>query len=271
VKRLATGLIGATLGVAAIFLLPEPWFVALVVTVVLLCAVELSRLARPLAPSAPLWLLPVSVPLLVVGLLVAPGELGPNGLPTAIVLLLALPLVFGLGVLLARTAVTEGMTAMGALTFGALYLTAPAVAIVLLRRADPWWVFLLVLVIWVGDTAAYYGGSRLGRHRLAPVVSPKKTVEGALFGLAGSLIAAAIWSAWYFGGVEVDVMVAALVAAVSGQLGDLVESVLKRGVGVKDSGNLLPGHGGFLDRMDALLFAALPFAVVLAVLGDRLS
>jgi len=116
---------------------------------------------------------------------------------------------------------------------------------------------LLFLVIWAGDIFAFLGGRTLGRTLLCPRVSPKKTVEGALFGLAGSLLVAWAFTRWYWQTAEMKkAMLLAAIVAVAGQAGDLAESALKRGANVKDSGTLLPGHGGLLDRIDSLLFGA---------------
>jgi phosphatidate cytidylyltransferase len=117
------------------------------------------------------------------------------------------------------------------------------------------WVLLLIWVTWLGETAAYVVGSTLGRRPLAPVISPKKTVEGAVAQLAVSIGAAAVGQAWFFAALPVEsaVAVGALLGVV-GQVGDLVESALKRSVGTKDTGRLIPGHGGMLDRIDSLLF-----------------
>jgi phosphatidate cytidylyltransferase len=117
------------------------------------------------------------------------------------------------------------------------------------------WVLLLVWVTWLGETAAYMVGSTAGRHRLAPLVSPKKTVEGAVAQLVVSVLAAVIAHAWFFHALGlVGAAGVGLVLGVSGQIGDLVESALKRSVGTKDTGSLIPGHGGMLDRIDSLLF-----------------
>jgi phosphatidate cytidylyltransferase len=115
-------------------------------------------------------------------------------------------------------------------------------------------ILLLFAIIWVGDSAAYYGGRRYGRHLLAPKISPKKTVEGALAGLMGSIIAGAI-GAWILRQPSFRFLWISAVTAVAGQIGDLAESVLKRSAGVKDSSSILPGHGGILDRLDSVLFA----------------
>ena len=174
-------------------------------------------------------------------------------------------------VLFARTPVHEALPAVGALTFGVVYLALPIVAASRLQQLDPWLFFLLLAVVWLNDTAAYYVGSRLGRHRMSPVVSPKKSWEGAAAGLATSLAATAVWGALRLGGVSLELLALGLATGVAGQVGDLVESMLKRGSGVKDSGAVLPGHGGLLDRIDALLFAApVLWAGVLLIGPDRL-
>jgi phosphatidate cytidylyltransferase len=117
------------------------------------------------------------------------------------------------------------------------------------------WVLLLVWVTWLGETAAYLVGSAVGRHTLAPLVSPKKSVEGAAAQLAISVLAALVARAWFFPALSLPgAILVGVVLGVVGQVGDLVESALKRSVGVKDTGRLIPGHGGMLDRIDSLLF-----------------
>jgi phosphatidate cytidylyltransferase len=119
------------------------------------------------------------------------------------------------------------------------------------------WVLLLVWVTWIGETAAYTVGSLVGRHKLAPGISPGKTVEGALAQLVGSPLAALAAQGWLFPGLSTrDALLVGLLLGVVGQLGDLAESALKRSVGTKDAGQLIPGHGGMLDRVDGLLFNA---------------
>ena len=117
------------------------------------------------------------------------------------------------------------------------------------------WVLLLVWVTWLGEAAAYLVGSSIGRHQLAPLISPRKTIEGAVAQICVSIVAAVIGQVWFFGALprEHAVAVGAMLGVV-GQIGDLVESLLKRSVGTKDTGHLIPGHGGMLDRIDSLLF-----------------
>ena len=119
------------------------------------------------------------------------------------------------------------------------------------------WIFFLLLVVAAGDTGAYYVGSYWGSHKLCPSVSPKKTIEGAVGGLAANLLAGFFYKIIFFPSLPaVDCLALALCAGAVGQAGDLFESEFKRAAGVKDSSRLLPGHGGVWDRIDALLFAA---------------
>lgn len=118
------------------------------------------------------------------------------------------------------------------------------------------WVLLAFAIAWGSDTSAYFVGRKFGKTKLAPRISPKKTVEGAAGGLAGSVIFAVAISMFIPELPVVDAVALAIVAGVAGQAGDLFESVLKRSAGVKDSGGILPGHGGLLDRVDALVFTA---------------
>jgi phosphatidate cytidylyltransferase len=119
------------------------------------------------------------------------------------------------------------------------------------------WIFLLLVIVMAGDTGAYYVGSTIGKRKLYPVVSPNKSIEGSLGGLIGSMVGAFIAKATFFSGLSVfDCIAASLLLGALGQLGDLFESMLKRSFGVKDSGKIFPGHGGMLDRLDSILFAA---------------
>lgn len=119
------------------------------------------------------------------------------------------------------------------------------------------WLFLVMLIIMLNDTFAYYFGSSFGKHKLYPAVSPNKSVEGAVAGLFGGLLGAVIANYSFFPQLGmIDILLAATLIGVTGQVGDLFESMLKRSFGVKDSGKIIPGHGGLLDRIDSILFAA---------------
>lgn len=124
----------------------------------------------------------------------------------------------------------------------------------------------LLLDIWLTDTAAYLCGRRFGRRPLAPTISPHKTQEGALAGLiAGGLIAAVFFSIAFHVNFFLALLLSLLISVI-GQIGDLLESKVKRMAGVKDSGNVFPGHGGVLDRFDSIMLAA-PFAYIFALLA----
>jgi len=155
---------------------------------------------------------------------------------------------------------------------GALVIVAAALALIALRDGGAWFVLCILGVIWVSDTAAYFVGTALGRHKMAPRISPGKTWEGALGAMTFVALYAIAW-VYFSDGVlprrfsdsptgYLSLMAMLLLLAVLGIYGDLFESYLKRAAGVKDSGNVLPGHGGILDRIDALL-PALPVAALL--------
>lgn len=124
------------------------------------------------------------------------------------------------------------------------------------------WALFGILVTWATDSGAYFGGLKFGRHKLCPQISPKKSVEGAAFGLLGGALAGLILAA-VFNEPARQMTAFALVLSACGQLGDLAESALKREKTVKDSGSILPGHGGILDRFDSLSFV---FPVLYAML-----
>lgn len=149
-----------------------------------------------------------------------------------------------------------GISALGLLYVGVL----PAFIIALLKQPQgDIWLFTLLGIVFLGDTFAYFVGRSLGRKKVLPTVSPNKTWEGALGGLLGSVLTAVVFNHLFF--VELPLLpfvLLALVAGAAAQVGDFFESLLKRVANRKDSGSLMPGHGGILDRIDGVLFAA-PF------------
>ncbi len=267
-------------------LLGTPWFTLLLLGVTLQAAREFAR-ALSFRYDHPVhsWVIagPAAILLLVSAFRPQLGLL----LPTA-TLCVFLPLILQMRV----PDVQRGL-AIGVFTsFAALYIALPLAAAALLRTLEGptdagWltqlamlmgtdrtarglsWIAWTVAVTWLTDTAAYLAGSRLGKSKLAPRLSPGKTREGALAGLViGGLIGGL--GAWIFG-IPLspgNAAVAGIVIALIAQLGDLTESFLKRGFGLKDFGTLIPGHGGMLDRIDALL-ATIPMTLLLATLLDK--
>jgi phosphatidate cytidylyltransferase len=147
---------------------------------------------------------------------------------------------------------------------GVVYIFGSWKFAVLLRAANAHWLVYALALNWVGDIAAYYVGRSVGRHKLAPRVSPKKSWEGAAASLAASVVFGGFYLGRFLPAVPLAQSLALSAAAnVAGQFGDLSESALKRGAGVKDSSSLLPGHGGWLDRVDSTLFA-LPIVYLFA-------
>lgn len=267
-QRIVTGLVLATAMALLVFLAPEPVFRGIVAAIGMLAALEMRRIADKLAPSPSLWLLVPAVPVLAAW----QWQWLPVSESPALLLFL-LSVVPAVAALLAsRGGVAErdprhAPVAAALLCFGAVYLASAVVALAGLHGVDRWLVFLVVAIVTVSDTAAYYGGKATGRHKLAPAVSPNKTIEGSAWGLGCAVLAVGVYSLVRLGGLEPVVLVAGALTAVAGQIGDLVESLFKRAAGVKDSGDLLPGHGGVLDRLDALILASPVFYAVLLLAG----
>lgn len=256
--RLLTGLIGGSLVLLAILYLPELGFFLLCAVVFVICAWEFTRIARRWAPHLPVALVPILTLALAGTMLLALARQASADQWRELVLAAGLLLAAGIGcfVLLSRVPVEESLPTVGSAAFGALYLATPLVSVVQLRELDPLLLCLVLAILWGGDTAAFYAGSRFGRHKLAPVVSPKKSWEGAAACFLAALVITTAWSWWQLGYVEPKWLLLAALTSIVAQLGDLVESTFKRGAGTKDSGNLLPGHGGLLDRLDSLFFGA---------------
>ena len=268
-KRLVTAAVAVPLALLGVFYLPGPWFLVAVLVLMEIAASELVRLAREAAPGGPHRALYLFVPVMTLGMvpeILGSTVIGPG--PGYLWLgLFAVAVVMSSLVLGSKVPVEQSLVSIGFLAFGSAYLALPAVSLYRLQQMDPWILVLLFAIVWLGDTAAYYVGSAWGRRKLARRISPNKTWEGSLASLAAAMIAAALWSYWRLGTVAVPMLGVAAVTSCAAQLGDLVESMIKRGAGVKDSGRLFPGHGGVLDRIDALLFAA-PVLLLCVVLFE---
>jgi phosphatidate cytidylyltransferase len=148
---------------------------------------------------------------------------------------------------------------IGTTMFGVLYVGVGLGTFIGLRELfDSGAIIILIFIsIWVCDTAAYLGGIAIGKHKLYTAVSPNKTVEGAVFGFVFAIIASIVCKYIFVGDISLfDAFMIGLIVGVVGQVGDLAESMLKRDAGVKDSSSFFPGHGGFLDRFDSIMFVA---------------
>ena len=195
-----------------------------------------------------------------------PALLAPTAVVLFVAMLLCITAMRGQGFRFSLPSIATSL-------FAVPYIALSLAALIFIREQSVFWIVILFASVWAGDAAAMYVGKSLGKHKLAPRVSPNKTWEGAVGSVLGSVVAclcvlkfhASIAAqARQFNGSDVHpeapgvitVIAAAILLNTAAQFGDLAESVIKRGAGVKDSGTLLPGHGGMLDRIDALLFAA---------------
>jgi phosphatidate cytidylyltransferase len=168
----------------------------------------------------------------------------------------------------------QGLLNASANLFGTVYIGF-MFAYILMVRFIPggdglFYILYTFLVTWFNDTAAYFTGTVFGKHKLSPRISPQKSIEGAIGGLAGGLIGSFVMALIFHKPVVLLLILGALVV-VAGQIGDLIESIMKRNAGVKDSGFFLPGHGGLLDRFDSLLLAAPVVYFIVTYIAPRLK
>jgi phosphatidate cytidylyltransferase len=250
--RIATALVGAPLIIALLYKGP-PWgFFLLVLPAALIGAWELFNMTHPGDRLSQAMGVGMSA---AASLALYTSDGDTRVLVTMIVVVpLAGPLLTLVRLGDMKTAALRAC-AMG---FGPLYLGVPLTLLAIMRRdlgADgPAYVVLTIMFAWFGDTGGYFAGRFLGRHKLYEAVSPKKTIEGSIGGLGGSVFGALLAHFWFLPSLSLPHgIILALVAGALGQAGDLGESALKRSTGVKDSGAIVPGHGGILDRVDALL------------------
>jgi phosphatidate cytidylyltransferase len=263
-KRVLTALVLLPVAVCSVLFAGPQIFLAVIAIFAVLCFREYARITGAYA-----------MPGYVAGLLIL---IAP---PTQAALILFLTAIAALCLTLSSEDFGKGAARAAALVMGVAYIFGAWKTATLLHEIDTpplrhltagrHWLMFALMVNWVGDTGAYYVGRRFGKHKLAPRVSPGKSWEGAaasaavsiVFGLIYLPLAIAGVSLWVAGGIS-------LVANAAGQVGDLAESALKRGAGVKDSGTLLPGHGGMLDRLDSSLFAMpVVYTLVMLLTGLR--
>lgn len=268
-QRVITALLLAPLAIAIILLLPTPWFAAVAAAVFLGAQEEWMRLAGVRKPAARLALLAPAAALFVV-LWIAHA-----GLATPLLLVLGAAWWLLACLWLRHFAFGAAPTPENRATklVAGAFVTFPAwIALLALHGREPhgpWWMLLALVIVWAADIGAYFSGRRFGKRKLAPQISPGKTWAGAYGAMVAGVLVALV-GGWLLG-VRAAALpglgaLAALTVAIS-IVGDLLESLMKRHAGIKDSGTLIPGHGGLMDRLDSV-FAALPvFALGLQLLG----
>jgi phosphatidate cytidylyltransferase len=282
-RRVAVASVGVPFGVATFYF--GNWPTGLVLSVVAaLGTLELYRMAEAVGWKPFRWLgLPAAAALVLTA--IWSGSLH-GWIVHVFAVVVALLLMAPGAAVFTRGPSEHPLAAVAVTLFGPLYLGATLGFALQLRAfpgvsaGEPGWAGALVAIFpltvtWLGDTAAYFAGHRWGKTKLRPSVSPGKTVAGGVGGLAGALVTAVLFSEVLlnpYSGMDLSVASSAvigLVVGAVGQVGDLAESLLKRGAGVKDSGALFPGHGGVLDRFDSILFALPTTYLLLAVLASR--
>jgi phosphatidate cytidylyltransferase len=251
-KRVFTALLLIPVFVYVVLWAPHLLFLAVLAAVALLCYREYARVAGAYGF----------------------GEMGPVGyaaglavllIPQEPALLVTLIALLALSLSLSAGELAKGLPRAALLFLGVVYIFGVWRTAIPLRARSPHWLLFVLSLTWIGDAAAYYLGRRFGRHKMAPRVSPAKSWEGAAASLVASVAFAALYVPRFIPGVPLWVaMLLGAAANVAGQIGDLAESALKRGAGVKDSGHMLPGHGGWLDRVDSALFAMPVLWLILA-------
>ncbi|MFQ5586287.1 MAG: phosphatidate cytidylyltransferase [Thermodesulfobacteriota bacterium] len=250
-KRVLTSIVAVPVLLAVLLYASSAWFLAIILFVTIAALWECNTLTMAGDDRAGM------VVAVVVGsaLPLAVYWRGMDVLPLFFVVSLFLLFLYHL---VGRRDISSTVRYLGAGSFGLFYIPLLLSFMVLLRGAEGgrWWILFLFAVIWGNDTFAYYVGRSLGRHRLSKVVSPKKTIEGALGGLVGGVgVSIAFHYSIFNDRSVVELGILAFLLSLVGQTGDLFESMIKRSAGAKDSGFIVPGHGGILDRIDSILFS----------------
>ena len=283
IQRIATAVVLIPLVLLLVLKAPAYLLVIVAAAVALLAIAEFLKLATYYGVQPLSQLTYIFVAIFFAFVILASSNATPLMEATSAIFGIALaaalaPFVF-LTAAMRRTDLSTGYPAAAASTFAFAYIALPMALLVEIRRqpAGAIWVIYTLLAVWAGDIFAYFVGKSIGRHRMAPEISPKKTCEGAIGSIVASILVGVGWfqhapqiSAFLLRAGLIDprsgmfgleqprlwpIILLSGVVNVAAQLGDLVESLIKRGAGVKDSGSILPGHGGMLDRIDAMLFA----------------
>lgn len=243
-KRILSALVGIPLVIVVVFYTDPRAFLGIVLAVALLSLREYLRLCQ-------------------VGMVLAVATMAAGFITVGAVYIGAEAALPGVGLLLVLLASlwkvddpVGRFRSLGEAVLGLTYITYSFTCLYLLRELPQgaYWLMLVLVIVWSGDTLAYYGGSRFGKKLLSVLLSPNKTWGGAAWGMAGSVAGGLALAGLYRGAIPLErVVTLSFAVGLAGQLGDLLQSLWKRAKGTKDSGHLIPGHGGILDRIDSLL------------------
>ena len=253
--RVLTSVVAVPFLFAVVWLMPPAYFAGLVIIAAAIGQYELYTMARVrgITPLTVLGIVLGAIIILTIYRPIPPYRGGPFFWITLGVLAAIVARLFS------RRPVEGALEDITVTIFGTLYVALLFAYQVAIHAGPPGkrWLVFLYLVIWASDTGAYYVGSTFGKHRLYEKISPKKSIEGLIGGVLASVLIAVLCKVWLVPAIGIiEAAVLGAVLALVGTVGDLAESLIKRSAGVKDSGTIIPGHGGILDRMDSMLFAA---------------
>jgi phosphatidate cytidylyltransferase len=266
VTRVLSGAVLLLFAIGVVWLAPAVLVLVVAEALLVLACVEYAALARASGLALPAVVSGAAAVLTCASF----ARLAFGGLawvPVEVVLMSAL-VALGSITLTTWRGGSDALASAAAALLPSLYLGLPLGAMIAIRESrGPETLFLLMLTVFVSDTAQYYSGRAFGRRPLAPHISPKKTIEGAAGGFLFGALVLAIVGVWWLPAMPMALRALLGITVVAlGIAGDLFESMLKRSAGVKDSSALIPGHGGILERLDALLFAAPVYYIVLKYL-----
>jgi phosphatidate cytidylyltransferase len=260
-KRVLSALILIPLVIVLVLYAPAPVFALALALLGGLALWEFYGIARKIGAACPMgWGLAVGIALVAS---VARDWARPEEL------LIAGTLIAGCGCLFSSKPLDELARGWAFTIFGWIYIALPVSLLFSIRYGDyrqsgPKLIFFLLVLQWLQDTAAYFVGSKWGHHKIAPLFSPKKSVEGSIAGLLAALLGGLAFHFLVFESAHLpQILLLSLILGILGQMSDIAESLFKRAAAVKDSSQLIPGHGGVLDRIDGLLFAAPAFWLLL--------